>query len=103
MNFEDLPQDEQDSIRAAEDRARKQAEVDFVDIMSTVGGRRYFWSQISDCHAFHPIFDTDHAVMCLREGRRQVGLELLQKINSLCPDQYQVMVRENTTYTSQEK
>lgn len=103
MTFEDLTPEEQAEIKEREARAQKQLEVDFVDIMATAGGRRFMWALIGSCHAFHPIFDVDHAVMCLKEGRRNVGLEMIQRINALCPDQYQVMVRENTVYTSEEK
>lgn len=103
MRFEDLPEEEQQALLAKEARQAKQLDVDFAAIMATAGGRRHFWQQIGSCHVFSPVFDPDHSVMCLREGRRQVGLEILQRINVLCPDMYQVMVNENTTYEPEAK
>lgn len=75
---------------------------DFRDIMNTIGGRRYFWNLIADCQCYQPIFHENHAIMSIREGKRQIGLRLLHQINTICPELYQVMVNENTTKRSEE-
>lgn len=75
---------------------------DFRGIMQTVGGRRFVWSMLVEFGAFRELFDESHALMAYKEGRRQVGLYLIHKINVDCPDQYRVMTDENTTYSSKE-
>lgn len=75
---------------------------DFRGIMATTGGRRFVWSMLVEFGAFREMFDESHAVMAYKEGRRQIGLYLIHKINVDCPHQYQIMTNENTTYSSQE-
>lgn len=79
------------------DLLERQLGEDFREIMETRGGRRFMWHMMADCLVFQPLYHTDASVMYLREGKRQMGLSLLTKIQSLCPHQYQVMANENAT------
>jgi hypothetical protein len=98
-----LPEGEE-SLEQMRERLAYEAQLsdDFRGIMSTVQGRRFVWSMLVQFGAFRELFDESHALMAYKEGRRQIGLYLIHKINVDCPDQYQVMTNENTTYTSKE-
>lgn len=96
--------DSPEGLEAARAQIAYEAQLadDFCGIMSSVGGRRFVWSMLVEFGAFREMFDESHAVMAYKEGRRQIGLYLIHKINVDCPDQYRVMTAENTTYSSQE-
>jgi hypothetical protein len=95
---------EGESLEQARERIAHEAQLadDFRGIMATVAGRRFVWSMLVQFGAFRELFDESHALMAYKEGRRQIGLYLIHKINVDCPHQYQQMTQENTTYTSQE-
>lgn len=76
---------------------QKQLDEDFREIMATHGGRRFIWHAMAECLVFQPVYHAEASVMYLREGKRQIGLNYLLKIQSLCPSQYQVMANENAT------
>lgn len=99
-----MTEDEQirQQVEAASTLQMKLAD-DFTAIMGTESGRRWVWHLIAETRPFQPIFHEDHAVMCVREGKRQIGLKLLQDIQTNCPHQYQVMLGENAVYTTEEK
>lgn len=70
---------------------------DFKWLMADSRGRRLVWKQLEAARVFHPVYDPKPIPMAFNEGRRQHGLSLLDRINTLCPHLYQVMVAENTT------
>lgn len=74
-----------------------QAEQDFTWLMADPRGRRLVWADLARARVFHPIFDQNPSQMAFNEGGRQYGLWLLDRINTLCPHLYLVMVQENTT------
>jgi hypothetical protein len=74
-----------------------QLDEDFREIMNTKGGRRFIWHAMAECLVFQPVYHVEASVMYLREGKRQIGLNYLVKIQSICPHQYQVMAMENAT------
>lgn len=70
---------------------------EFRELMGMPQFRRFVWLFLADCMVWQPIYDSDHSVMSLREGKRQMGLNLLTKIQVHCPDMYQKMTTENAT------
>ncbi|MEX5343087.1 hypothetical protein [Pseudomonas sp. I2] len=73
-----------------------QAEQDFKWLMGDARGRRLVWAELSAARVFHPVFDQNNAQMAFNEGNRQHGLRLLERVHTLCPHLYPVMVQENT-------
>lgn len=72
---------------------------DFRGIMATDGGRRFIWFMLQEFGAFKAMPIESHAQMAYMEGRRNVGLMLISKIQADCPERYQQMISENTTKT----
>lgn len=72
---------------------------DFRGIMATDGGRRFVWFMLQEFGAFKAMPIESHAQMAYMEGRRNVGLMLISKIQADCPERYQQMILENTTKT----
>lgn len=75
---------------------------DFKWLMADSRGRRLVWKQLEAARVFHPVYDPKPIPMAFNEGRRQHGLSLLDRINTLCPHLYQVMVAENTARPTEE-
>lgn len=70
---------------------------DFKWLMADSRGRRMVWRQLETARLFHQIYDPHPQNLAFNEGKRQHGLWLLDRINTLCPHLYLVMVQENTT------
>lgn len=69
---------------------------DFIWLMRDVRGRRFLWRTLSECHVFKTSF-TGNSQTFFNEGERNVGLRLLNRINTLCPERYLDMIREAQT------
>lgn len=80
----------------------QQLDDDFKSIMATVSGRRFIWHLMAECQAFQPIFHEQASVMYLKEGKRQIGLMLMNQCQGLCPEQYLQALAENRTYDPKE-
>ena len=83
-------------------RREKQARIDAAssaavirNVMSTVEGRAWLWSFLSDCHIFSTSFTGDALTSAFAEGERNVGQRLLNTITSTCPDEYIQAMRES--------
>jgi len=86
-------------LRKREEKARLQqlqAEQDFTWLMGDARGRRLVWAELAAARVFHAVFDQNSSQMAFNEGNRQHGLRLLDRIHTLCPHLYPVMVQENT-------
>lgn len=84
------------TLKGERDRlAQQTANADFRWLMADPRGRRFMWALIGECGVFSPVFNTHGGVMNFQEGRRDTGLRLLNRINTLCPQQYAVMAAEN--------
>lgn len=62
-------------------------------------GRKYLWDQLDKLNVFAQTlqFGRDgYAATAWAEGKRSVGLELMACITRLCPEQYLLMMRENS-------
>jgi hypothetical protein len=95
------------SIRAAEKAAaiadRQRREV-IGEIMSTLAGRAWLWDILSNCSIFTTTHSPDSSIAAFNEGRRSVGLSLLDDIMVHCPDQYiQAMREANVRHISDDR
>lgn len=76
------------------DLERQQQIDDLLFVMSTAQGRRFIWQMLSDAGVYRTVFSPDIAVMSFSEGKRNVGLELLNELTTHCQNSYLKMVEE---------
>jgi hypothetical protein len=67
---------------------------DLIAVMSTTQGRRFVWRLLSEAGVYRTSFSCDVALMSFNEGKRNVGLELLNELVSNCHSSYLKMVEE---------
>lgn len=74
-------------------RQQQQDKEDFLELMSTKAGRRFIKALLVDCGVFRSSY-TGSAETYFREGRRDVGLRVLARINEWCPQLYATLMQE---------
>lgn len=75
--------------------ARLTEEADLASVLSTPQGRRFMWRVIDGkAGALNGSFSSDPLAMAFAEGRRSVGLMLVQEIQALYPERYVEMLQE---------
>lgn len=74
-------------------QAKQQAE-DTVFVLSSVQGRRFYWSLMKRCGIFQTSMTGNNSTF-FNEGMRNVGLWLLSDLNELSPESYVDMIRES--------
>lgn len=80
------------SLRARLDRESEEADLKW--LMGNKRGRRIVWRHLTRAGVFQTSFRTNALEMAHAEGWRGYGLFTLDQVNSLCPELYPVMVRE---------
>lgn len=89
---------EQDKARADVKLKRKLSSDNEKDdlkwLMGSKRGRRIIWRQLDNAGVFKLSFNTNAMMMAFAEGNRNEGLRMLNMIQTACPEQYPVMVRE---------
>lgn len=80
-----------DSDRVVRDQERD----DLSWLMSSAKGRRIVWRLLEQAGVFRSSFSTNALAMAYAEGHRNTGLRTLDLIHRVCPQLYQVMVKEN--------
>ena len=74
--------DEQNKKLTAEQRRERQKEIEDVkSILKTPSGRRYFWRLLSKCGIFRNSFSLNSNQTAFSEGKRDIGLDMLNEIN----------------------
>lgn len=102
LNLAKAEWDRQDR-KLREDENSREDEEHIVWLMSSTKGRRFLWRLLARAGVFHSSFNTNAMTMAFNEGRRNQGLELLNRINTFAPDQYMTMVKENTNVKRNDK
>lgn len=75
-------------------RYLRQLEVeDFKWLMGNKQGRRFVWRMLDKAGVFRSTFRLNNE-MAFLEGMRNMGLILITDIHEVCPEKYQVMVKE---------
>lgn len=80
-----------------QDLARNKAERDRNDlskILSLAEGRRLVWSMLSAAGVYGRSFTGEPLTTAHNEGRREGGIQLLERIEEQAPGSYLVMLRE---------
>lgn len=93
--------DTDEILQQREDHARllKRQRIDDVrQQMDSPSGRRFVWSLLvtTRFEAKSTLFDTHGGRQSYLLGAYEVGRSLSDEIRALCPEQYLLMVRENT-------
>jgi hypothetical protein len=83
-----------ESDRQAERLATEVEINDLVSTMRTKIGRRLLYRVLDRCGVFRSSF-TGNAATYFREGERNIGLWLMDRINRHALDEYVLMIREN--------
>lgn len=76
--------------------AKASEDDDFKWLMGSKRGRRIVWRLLDRAGVFRLSFNTNAMQMAFAEGNRNEGLRTMQQIHTLCPELYQVMVKEQT-------
>lgn len=85
------------SIRVAEKRVKLEAEQDagvLSILMSTTDGRAWVWRRLESACVFSTVYNESPTRMAFNEGIRNAGLELLNAVIAIAPDQFIQAMRE---------
>ena len=88
---------ERQHVKAAAKSAKEAdgLQVDFIRAsMATRQGRAWFWAELAAAQVFVSSFDSDPLRMAFLEGKRSLGLALLDKLTTHTPDDFVQMMRE---------
>lgn len=92
LDTQGLNADERQAMQAA----FLHKEVDAVrTVMQSAGGRYFVFQLLSRAGIFRSCFNADVAVMSWLEGKRELGLVVLDQVMRHCPDLYSLMTEEN--------
>lgn len=87
-----------DALQVGErkDKLRRQERSDadaFKALMEQREFRAFIWRLLAEAQVFQPIM-TGNCYTFMNEGKRQIGLWVLEQINRHCPDLYVTMTKE---------
>ena len=68
---------------------------DLRKVLATAEGRRFTWAILSACGVYQRTFTGDALSTVRNEGRREPGIELLERIEAHAPGSYLTMMKEN--------
>lgn len=69
-------------------------ESDMRELMSKPAGRRVFFAWLERCGVMASAFDSNPHTMAFLEGRRSMGVEMLQRLQEMTPKEYLEMMVE---------
>lgn len=71
----------------------ERASNDLRAVMGTAEGRRFMWALLGECGLFRSSYHPS-ALIHFNEGQRSIGLSLLGRVTTECPDLYLTMQGE---------
>ena len=74
--------------------ARLQKQADLKAVLASPAGRRFMWRLLGDTGIFARIFHENPSVVAYREGRRSLGIDLLDELQYEFHEEYFTMERE---------
>nr|DAN75883.1 MAG TPA: hypothetical protein [Caudoviricetes sp.] len=80
--------------RAAQERDEEQLKADITALMETGAGRRIVWRLLEATHIYQTCYRDNPLQMARAEGRREIGLKLLDWITTHTPEHYFTMQKE---------
>lgn len=92
--FPDVDQPKADNSRQAR-RARDRDNA-MAAMMSRPETRLWLWDLLAACHMNHSSFSNNPNVTAFREGERNIGIQVLAHIQRVAPEQWILMVKENS-------
>lgn len=91
----------QEDASDSQERERKLSkdteEADFKWLMGSKRGRRIVWRLLERAGVFRSVFNTNAMAMSFAEGHRNYGLHTLNLIQTLCPELFPALIKENTS------
>lgn len=63
-------------------------------VLSTPEGRRWVWALLESAGVWSSSFESDALGMAFTSGRREVGLEVMRRLQRMLPGEYNLMVVE---------
>ncbi len=75
---------------------------DVREVLSKPSGRRLFWGYLSECGIFKSSF-TGNNTTFFNEGKREIGLQLLNDLTEAVPEAFLLMQREEAERNAREK
>ena len=69
---------------------KEQNNEDLKNILSSAGGRRFLWKMLEECGVYKISFTGDDRTI-FNEGKRQIGLRLIEDIFDASPNSYAEM------------
>jgi len=96
-----LDTEEQEAARREEQQRIRMLQAQEVEdlkwLMGTKRGRRIVHRQLERAGVWQLSFNTNAMTMAFNEGRRNEGLALTNKLMIACPEQWALMIKENTS------
>lgn len=86
-----------ESARLKIELAKRTEAEDIKWMMSSPRGRRIVWRLLDACGVNRTSFNVSASAMAFSEGRRDIGLQLLAKVQEHCIDRYVEMLSEHKT------
>lgn len=83
----------------AEARSKAADDAESADFMNLAGaqwGRRIIWRLLDRAGVFRLSFTDNPLTTAFNEGRRNEGLRLLMQMQTSCPENYSLMLKERT-------
>lgn len=97
-------EEQQKRLREREALERRRYETDLKAVMGTPTGRRFVWRVIQGfCGSFGKSFNGNTETTIYREGRRAVGVELMEEIQRLAPHLWVEMEQERLRAASDDE
>lgn len=86
---------EQEKIKEEIRRLEKLEKDDLEFLLSHKQGRRVIYRYLAFCKVFHSAYSSNQNDMFYYEGRRSVGLKILEDMQKHCPDRFFQMLKEH--------
>jgi hypothetical protein len=90
-------------IEAERERLETRKQNDLRQILSTPGGRRFIWGELSDAGIFRGSFSANASQTAFAEGQRDRGLSLLARVNEVDRNAFARMQNEALSELMKEK
>lgn len=90
----DLDPQQQEAADAQAEARRVQVE-DIRWMLKHKEGRRVMWRLLSEAGIYRTSFNNSGSVTAFNEGKRHIGLVLVNEINEVAPEQFLAMLKEH--------
>ena len=93
--MQDLDPEQQAAAEQAAEARRVEIE-DLKGILNSKPGRRFMWRLLERAGVYRTSFNNSGSITAFNEGRRDIGLFLLNEIHEVAPELYLVMLKDRT-------